>query len=236
VKCFEAQLSHSRLQISVMSASTNRAVAKGCLKLSGLVPGQHYPLALALTESCTLYMTVVLGYGANTLLSALQGSGLGAAAAESAGKLQLLQLGLPQLDKNWQGLLSPAALTLGSSYDILAVWRSAGGSPQQQQQQQQPLYINLDAREGSEAASAAMLRVYNSSNGLLAVGGPSRASSATSSRDAGAADGSDGSSSVKGVYGVLGAVPLCSCGQEVPWPQSQQVGASSAPHAWFLLL
>jgi hypothetical protein len=224
VKCHEVQLSHSRLQISVMSASTNRAIAKGCLKLSGLVPGQHYPLALAVTESCTLYVTVVLGYGANTLLAALQGSGLGAAAAESAGKLQLLQLGLPQLDRAWQGLLLPAGQTLGSSYDILAVWRSAtGSSSQQQQQQQQPLYIQLDGREGSEAASAAMLRVYNSSSGLLAVGGPSRASSAASSRDVTPADGSDGSSSLKGVYGVLAAVPLWSCGQEVPWPQSQQV-------------
>jgi hypothetical protein len=201
-------------------------LAKGSIKLSGLLPGQHYSLGLALTDSCTLYLTVVLGLGCQTLLAALQGSGLTAAAAETGGKLQLLQMGLPQLDRPLQGWLSPVAVQQAGAYEVLAVWKCASAGQQQQQQQQGPVCIQLDAREGADASSGAMLRVCNSNNGLLAVRGPSRAGSAASSRDAtavaGAAEGSDGSN-LKGLSGVLAVVPVCSSEQDVPWPVSHLV-------------
>jgi hypothetical protein len=224
IRCQESQLSHSRLHISLLSQSTNRALAKGSIKLSGLLPGQHYSLALTLTDSCTLYLTVALGLGCQTLLAALQGSELTAAAAETGGKLQLLQLGLPQLDRRLQSLLSPAAAQQAGMYEVLAVWRCASAGQQQQQQQQGPVHMQLDAREGADASSGAMLRVYNSNNSLLAVGGPSRAGSAASSRDAttAAVEGSGGST-LKGLSGLLAVVPVCSSEQDVPWPVGHQV-------------
>jgi hypothetical protein len=220
--CHEAQLSHSRLHISLLNNATNRALAKGSLKLSGLLPGQHYSLALTMTDTCTLYITVVLGLGFQTLVAALQGSGLAAAAAETDGRLQLLQTTLPQLEGPLQIPLSDPALLQGAGYEVWAVWRCASNSKQQQQQQQQPVYIPLDAREGSEAASAASLRVYHSNVGLLAVGGPSRAGSASSSRDVAPAAEADGSN-LKGVGGVLAAVPLITSQMELEWPQEHQV-------------
>jgi hypothetical protein len=218
--------------VSLLSSSTNRALAKGTLKLSGLLPGQHYNLALSLTDTCTLYLTVVLGLGPRTLLEALQGSGLAAAAAETAGRVQLLQTGLPLPSaRNWCSLLSGAVQQQAAAYEVWGVWRCAGSNGEQQRQQQrqqEPLYTALDGREGAAAASAAMLRVYNSNTGLLAVGGPSRANSAASSRDAPvAADVSDGSS-LKGLGGVLAVVPLCSSSeQDVVWPQGHQVSGGS---------
>jgi hypothetical protein len=227
VKGREAQLSHSRLYISLLSSTSNRALAKGSLKLSGLLPGQHYSLALALTDTCTLYVTVVLGLGGQTLLEALQGSGLAAAAAESDGRLQLLQAALPHLEGPLQIPLADPSLLQGAGYEVWAVWRSADDSKQQQQQQeqhQQPVYIQLDAREGSEAGSAASLRVYNSNIGLLAVGAPSRAGSASSSRGVAPAAEADGRA-LKGVGGVLAVVPLLTSQVELEWPQEHQVNS-----------
>lgn len=210
----------------MLSSSTNRALAKGSLKLSGLLPGQHYNLALRLIDTCTLYITVVLGLGPKTLLEALQGSGLAAAAAETAGRLQLVQAALPLLSRPWHSLLSDAVQHQAAAYEVWAVWRCAGSNGQQQRQQQrqqEPVYTALDGREGATAASAAMLRVYNSNSGLLAVGGPSRAGSAASSRDAPAAEVSDGNN-LNGLGGVLAVVPLCSSsGQDVVWLQGHQV-------------
>lgn len=228
VCCKEADLAHTSLQVLLLNQASQRAVARGSLRLSGLLPGQHYSLALALTDTCTLYMTVVLGLGVSTLLAALQGPGLAAAAAASAGKLQLAQVGLPLLDRPLESLLKPAMLQQGAAVEVLAVWKGTTGSTpgvqqQKQEQQPQPLQIQVDGREGSEAAGAAALRQHNSSTGLLAVGGPSRAGSATSSRDGGAADSS--SNILKGLSGVLAVMPIFSSEQqEALWPQEHQVG------------
>lgn len=214
-----------------MSQSSNRALAKGSVKLSGFLPGQSYWLSLLLTDTCTLYMMVVLGLGSKTLLAALQGSGLADAAATSGGRLQMLQMQLPRLDTPLRSLVPAALQQQGVSFDVLAVWRCTTGG--EQQQQQQALYIQVDGRQGKEAAGTAMLRVYNSTTGLLAVAGPSRAGSAASSRDA-AADGAaaDGSS-IKGLSGVLAIMPLLSSSQgELSWPQGHQVSRVEDVGMW----
>lgn len=46
-----------------MHEGSSRVLAKGALRLCSLIPGQHYSLAMALSETCLLYLTVVLGLG-----------------------------------------------------------------------------------------------------------------------------------------------------------------------------
>lgn len=137
-----------------------------------------------------------------------------------------MQAALPLISRPWHSLLSDAVQQQAAAYEVWAVWRCAGSNGEQQRQQQrqqEPVYTLLDGREGAAAAITAMLRVYNSNSGLLAVGGPSRAGSAASSRDAPAAEVSDGSN-LKGLGGVLAVVPLCSSsGQDMAWPQGHQV-------------
>ena len=235
VRCPEADLARSRLQVSLLSASSQRPVAKGSIRLSGLLPGQHYSIALCLTDTCTLYITLVLGLGSSTLLAALQGSGLAAADAANAGQLQLLQVGLPVIDQPLVDLLPQALLQQGDPFEVLAVW-AAGARSSNVQQPQQPIYTVLDGRDGSEAVGAAVLRSINSNVGLLAVGGPSRAGSAASSRDAtGATDAGAAnisSSSLKGVSGVLACIPIHSSQQEDDcWPDNHQVRLCSIRHS-----
>jgi hypothetical protein len=84
------ELSREQLLISIVNDSTSRVLVKGSLPLAGLIPGYPYSLAVALSDACRLFITVVLGLGAKTQLDAMQGSGI--AASGLADKIRLLQL------------------------------------------------------------------------------------------------------------------------------------------------
>lgn len=172
-----------------------------------------------MTATCTLYMTIVLNGGQGTLLEALQGSGLMRAAAATANRLQLLQFKVHRLSPGVGGMQN-----LEQACDIFAVWRSdssSGSEAAKQLSRQQQVYFVLDGQEGSEAASAAMLRVYNSNNSLLAVSSR-RSSSASSKREQ--APGAEDLRS--GLTGIMACVPIASGHQQqatVAWPQHHQV-------------
>uniref|UniRef100_A0A383WD17 C2 domain-containing protein n=1 Tax=Tetradesmus obliquus TaxID=3088 RepID=A0A383WD17_TETOB len=182
----EQALPHEQLQVSVLHEGSGLLLLKGSVPLSCLIPGQHYSLAVALSDACCLYLTLVLGLGAKTQLEALQGCGMGGGAAAAA-NMKLLQLRLascsPPLQSLWPG---PAA-----AGEVWAVWRScpcpqttssSSSSPASLGAQQLQLHSPLDGREGSERAAAAVLRSINSSSGLLstAVLATGRASQADS--------------------------------------------------------
>jgi hypothetical protein len=63
VTYLEQALPHEQLQVSVLHEGTGRLLLKGAVPLSCLIPGQHYSLAVALSDVCSLYLTLVLGLG-----------------------------------------------------------------------------------------------------------------------------------------------------------------------------
>ncbi|WIA17494.1 hypothetical protein OEZ85_014332 [Tetradesmus obliquus] len=68
----EQALPHERLQVSVLHEGSGLLLLKGSVPLSCLIPGQHYSLAVALSDACCLYLTLVLGLASTAL--ALPGS------------------------------------------------------------------------------------------------------------------------------------------------------------------
>jgi hypothetical protein len=59
----EQSLPHEQLQIAILYEGTGRMLLKGAVPLSCLIPGQHYSLAVTLSDACSLYLTLVLGLG-----------------------------------------------------------------------------------------------------------------------------------------------------------------------------
>jgi hypothetical protein len=59
----EQALPHEQLQVAVLHEGSGRLLLKGAVPLSCLIPGQHYSLAVALSDACSLYLTLVLGLG-----------------------------------------------------------------------------------------------------------------------------------------------------------------------------
>jgi hypothetical protein len=59
----EQALPHEQLQVAVLHEGTGRLLLKGAVPLSCLIPGQHYSIAVALSDACSLYLTLVLGLG-----------------------------------------------------------------------------------------------------------------------------------------------------------------------------
>jgi len=92
----EADLAREQLLIAVVNDGTSRVLVKGALPLSGLIPGYHYNLAVALSDACVLYVTVLLELGAKQQLDFLQGTGIVAAAVTA--NTQMLQLSLTRLE------------------------------------------------------------------------------------------------------------------------------------------
>jgi hypothetical protein len=241
VRLQEADLAHEQLHIALAhssdTSSSRRTLAKGSLRPAGLLPGQLYSLALSMSDSCVLYLTLHLGLGAQTQLAALQGSGLVAATAAiavataagpgpgqqqggSQAMLRLLQAGLPAAAMGQLAAIIPGALRQqlqATPFELWLVWHS----PSQQQQQQAPsLYTPVDGREGAAAATAVALRAHNSRSGLLAVVPSSRASSASNAAAARAAGGSS-SSGGTGLDGVLAALPWQNLAGVQLWKQQQ---------------
>lgn len=56
--------------MSVLHEGSGRLLLKGAVPLSCLIPGQHYSLAVALSDACSLYLTLVLGLGEQPLMKA----------------------------------------------------------------------------------------------------------------------------------------------------------------------
>lgn len=157
----ESSLSQEQLLLLVVNEDSSRVLVKGAVPLAGLVPGQPYSLALALTDACVVWVTLLLGLGAKTQLEVLQGAGL--AAAGYTDGLRLLQVQLADAGAALQGVADRPG-------ELWAVWRGSGaGRPGSSSSRQQVLHTPVDGREGSESAAAAAVRSINGSCGLLSA-------------------------------------------------------------------
>eukprot|EP00775_Hariotina_reticulata_P003143 gene3143-3420_t len=172
----DAELSREQLLISIVNDSTSRVLVKGSLPLTGLIPGYPYSLAVALSEVCMLYVTVVLGLGAKTQLDALQGAGI--AASGLADQIRLLQLRVANSSIPLSSLVPGSAPNEGQ---LWAVWRAQPGPTAPQSSRSLQLYAPLEGREGGEGAASAAIRGVNGGVGLMSpavVGGSADGSGA----------------------------------------------------------